>query len=237
MILGLIGKKVEMTQVFDASGNRVPVSVVEAGPCTVVQKRTTEKDGYSAIQIGFEEKKLSKTLKAETGHFKKAKTTAKKVLGELRMPEEELELYDVGQVLQVTMFQENDYLDVNGVSKGKGFQGVMKRYNFKGARATHGTHEYFRHGGSIGQCADPGKVFKGKKMAGHMGCDTVTQPNLKVVEVLPENNLILIKGSIPGGVNSYVFLTGAKKKPIDEDRTSLLKPETDKPEKEEKAKE
>ncbi len=212
MRLGLLGKKLGMTQLYSDNEEVVPVTVVELGPCTILQKKTMDRDRYSAIQIGFGDKREKRCTKPELGHFKKAGVEPKRIIRELRLPPKAEEKFEVGQELKVDMFSAGDYVDVTGTSKGKGFQGVMKRHNFRGFLASHGTHEYFRHGGSIGCRLTPGRVFPGKRMAGRMGNATVTTQNLKVFKVDPERNLIFIKGSIPGPSNAFVTVFQAKKK-------------------------
>ncbi len=203
-MIGLIGKKVGMTQVFDESGKVTPVTVIQAGPCQVVQKKTMDRDGYDAVQLGFEKIEDKKAKKPQRNHYKKHNSPAYRFLREFR-----LKLYkDIaeGEILNVTMFQENELLSVQGTSKGRGFAGVMKRHNFRGFKATHGVHESYRGPGSIGQCATPSRVFKGRKMAGHYGVDTVTVKNLKVIRVIPEQNLVMVQGAVPGHKDSIVLL-------------------------------
>ncbi len=206
----ILGKKLGMTQIFDRKGNVLPVTLIQAGPCTVVQVKDPKKDGYAAVQMGFDEKRPKSVNKPEGGHFAKASTTPKRVLREMRV--DDAAAWQVGQVLTVGMFKVGDYLDVAGVSKGKGFAGSMKRHNYKGFGASHGVHESFRGPGSIGQHTDPGRVFKGVMQAGHMGTENVTVQNLMVVDVREDLNLIAVKGPIPGGKNGYLQLTRAMKK-------------------------
>lgn len=207
MVAGMIGKKLGMTQVFSKAGERVAVTVILAGPCTVVQKRTVEKDGYSALQLGSGERKPQRMTKPERGHLKKAG----KMIAVLREFRDGGDL-EVGQEARVgDLFQSGDLVDVSGVSKGRGFQGVIKRHGFGGFPGSHGTHEYFRHGGSIGNRSFPGRVFKGKRMAGQMGNERVTLQNLRVVEVRPEENLLLVKGAVPGGKNGLLLIRKAVK--------------------------
>ncbi len=199
---GLLGKKIGMTSVFDENGKNIPCTVIEAGPCIVTQVRTKEVDGYEAIQLAFEEKKVKHTTKAMQGHFKKAKTTPKRFVAEFTRFEEKKQY---GDVLTVDVFVEGEYIDVVGTSKGKGFQGVVKRYNFKGVNdATHGQHNRLRAPGSIGASSYPSRVFKGMRMAGRMGGDRVKLINLQVVKIIPEKNVIVVKGAVPGPNNSYV---------------------------------
>lgn len=202
-----------MTQVFDENGNIVPVTVIQAGPCFVIQKKTEKTDGYNAIQFGFDEiKKVKNVNKPMTGHFKKANITPLKFIKEFRVTEEELESNEIGSQISVDIFQIGEYVDVTGISKGKGFAGVVKRHGFKGSPASRGTHEYFRHGGSIGQNMTSGRTMKGKKMPGHMGNEKVTVQNLKVVEVRGDTNILMIRGAIPGPANGYVVIKKAVKK-------------------------
>jgi large subunit ribosomal protein L3 len=203
-MIGLIGKKIGMTQVFDEHGKVTPVSVIQAGPCAIIQKKTIEKEGYRGIQLGFIEMKENKVNKPQMGHFKKHGTKPYRYIKEFRIENDYV--LDEGDILDVSMFQENELIKVIGTSKGKGFTGVMKRHGFRGFQSSHGVHESFRGPGSIGQCATPGRVFKGLKMAGHKGVDRVTVKNLKVVKVDLENNLLLVKGAIPGHRNSLVLL-------------------------------
>lgn len=201
---GLIGKKVGMTSLYGADGKNIPCTVIEAGPCVVTQVRTAETDGYDALQIAFEEKKEKNETKAMLGHFKKANTTPKKMLVELANFDAE---YKLGDTITVDIFQEDSWVDVVGTSKGKGFQGVVKRYNFKGVNdATHGQHNRLRAPGSLGASSYPSRVFKGMRMAGRMGGNRVKMLNLRVLKVMPEKNVILVKGSIPGAKGSYVIL-------------------------------
>ncbi|WP_025324248.1 50S ribosomal protein L3 [Deferrisoma camini] len=208
MAKGLIGRKLGMTQIFMGGEELIPVTVVEAGPCTVVQKKTREADGYDAIQVGFGDVKPHKVNRPLKGHFRKAGVEPRRVLREFRVdnPDE----FEVGQVLKADMFQPGDLVDVTGFSKGRGFQGVVKRHGFGGGRATHGSM-FHRAPGSIGAKEHPGKVWKGKKMAGRMGARRVTVQNLQVVEVDPERNLILLRGAVPGAKNGTVLLRPAVK--------------------------
>ena len=201
---GLLGKKIGMTSVFSADGKNVPCTVIEVGPCVVTQIKTVEKDGYEAVQVGFQERKEKHTNKPLEGHFKKAGVTPKRHLAEFKSFENTPAL---GDTLTVEMFQEGGFVDVVGASKGKGFQGVVKRHGFGGVgQATHGQHNRLRAPGSIGACSYPAKVFKGLRMAGQMGNDRVTVQNLQVIKVLPEHNLLMIKGSIPGAKGSIVLV-------------------------------
>ena len=204
-MVGLIGKKIGMTQIFDENGKVVPVTLVQAGPCPVIQKKTDEKEGYTAIQIGFEEVKEKKVAKPQQGHFKKHNSKFYRHLREFRLFRGEE--FNQGDVLDVNIFKTNEFIKVIGTSKGKGFQGVMKRHGFSGFEQTHGVHESFRGPGSVGQCAQPSRIFKGVKMAGHMGNERVTVKNLKIIKIDTEKNLLMVKGAIPGHNNSIVYLT------------------------------
>lgn len=206
---GLIGKKIGMTQIFDEAGNAVPVTVVEAGPCVVTQKKTMENDGYEAIQVGFGDVKVSRVNKPMKGHFDKADVAPKKTLKEFRL--EDIESINVGDILKADTFEVGDIIDVQGTSKGHGTAGAIKRWNFSRLRMTHGTGPNHRHAGSLGACSSPSRVFKGKKMAGHYGHETVTVQNLKVVKIDVENNLIAIKGAIPGPKGGIVVIKNAVK--------------------------
>lgn len=201
---GLIGKKIGMTQLFDEKGKVIPVTVVEAGPCTVVQKKTVENDGYAAVQIGFGDVKVQRVNKPQAGHFKKADVAPKKVLREFRL--EDTDSVNVGDVLKADTFAVGDRVDVAGTSKGKGTAGAIKRWNFSRLKETHGTGPVARHAGSLGACSDPSRVFKGKKLAGHLGAERVTVQNLDIVKVDAENNLIAIKGAIPGPKGGIVVI-------------------------------
>ena len=205
---GLIGKKIGMTQLFDENGKVIPVTVVEAGPCTVVQKKTIENDGYEAIQVGFGDIKVQRVNKPMAGHFKKADVAPKKVLKEFRL--ENIADVNVGDILKADTFAVGDKVDVVGTSKGKGTAGVIKRWNFSRLKETHGTGPVHRHGGSLG-VIDPARIFKGKKMAGHLGAEKVTVQNLDIVKVDVENNLIAIKGAIPGPKNGIVVIADSVK--------------------------
>ena len=200
---GLIGKKLGMTQLFDANGNVVPVTVIEAGPCVVAQKKTVENDGYDAVQIGYGDLKASKTNKPMKGHFAKNDVAPKKVLREFRLAD--CAAVNVGDVLKADIFAEGESVDVRGTSKGKGYAGVIKRWNFSRLKESHGTGPVHRHGGSLG-VIDPARVFKGKKMAGHLGNERVTVQNLKVVKIDAENNIIAVKGAVPGPKGGIVVL-------------------------------
>ncbi|HUH51452.1 MAG TPA: 50S ribosomal protein L3 [Flavobacterium sp.] len=201
---GLIGRKIGMTSIFDENGKNIPCTVIEAGPCVVTQVRTKEVDGYEALQLGFDDKKERRATKAEVGHFKKAGSVAKKKVVEIKEFEED---YKLGDVITVSLFNEGDYVDVQGVSKGKGFQGVVKRHGFGGVgQATHGQHNRLRAPGSIGASSYPSRVFKGMRMAGRMGGENVTIQNLIVLKVVEDKNLLVVKGAIPGHKDSYVII-------------------------------
>ena len=205
---GLIGRKIGMTQVFDEKGNVIPVTVVELGPCAVVQKKTIENDGYNAVQLGFEDKKVTRTNKPMKGHFDKANVAPKKVLKEFRLEDDSA--LNVGDIIKADIFAAGEKVDVVGTSKGKGTAGVIKRWNFSRLKETHGTGPVARHAGSLG-VIDPARIFKGKKMAGHLGTEKVTVQNLDIVKVDVENNLIAIKGAIPGPKNGIVVIADTVK--------------------------
>jgi large subunit ribosomal protein L3 len=201
---GLIGKKIGMTSIYDENGKSIPCTVIEAGPCVVTQVRTVEKDGYSAIQLAYDDKKEKHTTKALKGHFAKAKTTPKKIVREFTRFEEQKQF---GEIITVEVFKEGEFIDVVGISKGKGFQGVVKRHGFRGVNdATHGQHNRMRAPGSIGASSYPSRVFKGMRMAGRTGGNRVKMINLKVMKIVPEKNLLVVKGSVPGPNNSYVII-------------------------------
>ena len=207
---GLIGKKIGMTQLFDESGKVIPVTVVEAGPCVVVQKKTMENDGYEAVQVGFGDVKVTRVNKPRAGHFKKADVAPKKVLREFRFAD--TSALSVGDILKADVFAVGDKVDVVGTSKGKGTAGAIKRWNFSRLKESHGTGPVARHAGSLGACSDPSRVYKGKKLAGHLGAERVTIQNLDIVKVDAENNLIAIKGAIPGPKGGIVVLADTVKK-------------------------
>ena len=205
----IIGKKIGMTQLFDENGNIVPVTVVEAGPCVVVQRKTTESDGYEAVQIGFgavSDKKLTKALK---GHFAKADVAAKRVLREFRL--EDLSAIAVGDIIKADTFAPGDKVDVCGTSKGKGYAGTIKRWHNHRLKESHGSGPVHRHAGSNGACSSPSRAFKGKRLPGHMGSQRVTVQNLDIVKVDAENNLIAIRGAVPGPKNGFVYITDSVK--------------------------
>lgn len=200
---GLIGKKLGMTSIFDANGKMIPCTIIEAGPCIVTQLKTIEKDGYEAVQLGYGDRKDKNTPKSLKGHFKAAGTSPKKKVMEF----DGFDDAKLGDEINLDIFEEGEYVDVVGTSKGKGFQGVVKRYNFKGVNdATHGQHNRLRAPGSIGAASYPARVFKGMRMAGRMGNDRVAIQNLIVIKVLKDKNIMLVKGSVPGAKNSYVIV-------------------------------
>lgn len=206
---GLIGKKIGMTQIFDEAGKVIPVTVIEAGPCAVTQVKTMENDGYEAIQVGFGDMKVSRVNKPMKGHFDKADVAPKKTLKEFRL--DSIEGIEVGSIIKADIFEVGEIVDVKGTSKGHGTAGAIKRWNFSRLRMTHGTGPNHRHAGSLGACSSPSRVFKGKKMAGHYGHETVTVQNLTVAKVDAENNLIAIKGAIPGPKGGIVVIADAVK--------------------------
>ncbi len=205
----IIGKKIGMTQLFDEKGNVIPVTVVEAGPCPVVMKKTNEKDGYEAVQLGFGDIKVQRLNKPMQGHFSKANVGIKKTLKEVRRID--TDSLNVGDILKADIFEIGDRVDVVGTSKGKGWAGAIKRWNFSRLKETHGSGPVARHQGSLGACSDPSRVFKGKKLPGHMGHERVTIMNLDVVKVDAENNLIAIKGAIPGPKGGIVLISSTLK--------------------------
>lgn len=204
-----LGKKLGMTQIFDENGNIIPVTVIESSPCTVVQLKTEENDGYFAVKLGYENVLERKLNKPEVGLFKKIKTATKKFLREFRV--DTVDGFEVGQNIKISdMFQNGDKIDITGISKGKGFQGVIKRYGHARGKETHGSM-YHRRVGSMGACATPGRVFKGKKLPGHMGAERVTVQNLLLVKIDDEKNVILVKGAVPGPKGAYLMIKGAVK--------------------------
>lgn len=201
---GLIGKKIGMTSIFDENGRNIPCTIIEAGPCVVTQVRTVEVDGYEALQLGFDDKAEHRANKAEIGHFKKAGVSVKKKVVEFQGFEDN---YKLGDSITVEHFIEGEFVDVTGISKGKGFQGVVKRHGFGGVgQSTHGQHNRLRAPGSIGASSYPSRVFKGMRMAGRMGSEQVTVQNLKVLKVVPEKNLLIVKGCVPGHKNAYLTI-------------------------------
>ena len=206
---GIIGKKIGMTQIFDESGKVIPVTVVGAGPCVVVQKKTVENDGYAAVQLGFGDEKATRVNKPIKGHFDKADAAYKKNLKEFRL--EDCESVNVGDILKADTFAPGDMVDVSGTSKGKGFQGTIKRHNNSRLKETHGSGPVHRHAGSMGACSSPSRIFKGKGMPGQMGNEKVTVQNLEIVKVDAENNLIALKGAIPGPKGGIVSIVDSVK--------------------------
>lgn len=213
MLQGLIGRKVGMTQLFSEDGNVIPVTAIEAGPCWVVQKKTQERDGYTAVQLGFGTKKPKRTTKPLQGHFDRSGVTPKRWLREFRVDEVTLEALEEGQEVSGAIFAELLYVDVIGTSKGRGFSGVMKRHNFAGKNASHGTHESFRGGGAVGAGADPARVFKNTRMPGQYGNARVTIRNLEIVRFVEDQNLLLVKGAVPGPNGGMVCVRASRKQP------------------------
>lgn len=207
---GIIGKKIGMTQIFDEAGKVIPVTVVEAGPCVVVQKKTAENDGYEAVQLGFGDIRAKRVNKPLQGHFKKADVAFKRTLKEFRL--DDISGLNVGDIVKADTFAEGDIVDVSGTSKGKGFAGTIKRHNNSRIKETHGSGPVHRHAGSMGACSSPSRIFKGKGMPGHMGAEKVTVQNLEIVKIDAENNLIAIKGAIPGPKNGTVTIVDCIKK-------------------------
>ena len=207
---GIIGKKIGMTQIFDENGKVIPVTVIEAGPCAVVQKKTVENDGYSAVQLGFSDAKVNRVNKPLKGHFAKGDVAPKKVLREFRLEDDSA--LNVGDIVKADIVADGEYVDVTGTSKGKGYQGTIKRWNGSRLKETHGTGPVHRHAGSMGACSTPSRIFKGKKMPGHMGAERVTVQNLIVAKVDAENNLLAIKGAVPGPKGGTVLVYNSVKK-------------------------
>ena len=208
--LGIIGRKLGMTQLFLEDGSVIPVTVVEAGPCMVIQKKTQEKDGYNALQLGFLPKSSKRVNKPISGHFKKAGAEPCRFIKEFRM--DTVEEYEPGQEVTLSLFQPGEFVDVIGISKGRGFAGVIKRHKFHGFNASRGTHEYFRHGGSVGANSYPAHVFKDMKMPGHHGNHRITVLNIKVMDIKEDQNIILLRGGIPGSPKGWVLIRRAVKK-------------------------
>lgn len=206
---GIIGKKIGMTQIFDEAGKVIPVTVIEAGPCVVVQKKTVENDGYAALQLGFGDVKVQRVNKPMKGHFDKAEVGCKKTLKEFRL--DDCDALNVGDIVKADTFAAGDVIDVIGTSKGKGFQGAIKRHNQHRLKETHGTGPVHRQAGSMGACSSPSRIYKGKGMAGHMGAEQVTVQNLEVVKIDAENNLIAIKGAVPGPKGGIVYIVDSVK--------------------------
>lgn len=212
--MGLLTKKLGMTELYTEAGDRIPVTVLLAKGNVVLAHRTEERDGYSALQVAFDDQKPSRCSKPKLGQFKKAEAAPKRKIKEFRVPADLLAKYPVGSEVPLDIFADGQHVDVTGTSKGKGYQGVMKRHNMAGEKRSHGQHEVFRHGGSIGCRLTPGRVLKGKRMPGQMGNETVTVQNLQVAKVLPEKGLILVRGPVPGGTNGYVQVRVAVKPAI-----------------------
>lgn len=206
---GIIGKKIGMTQIFDEKGNVIPVTVVEAGPCVVTQKKTVENDGYEAVQVGFGDQKPQRVTKPLMGHFKKGDVAPKKTLRELRL--DDCGSLNVGDLIKADTFEAGEHVDVTGVSKGKGYAGVIKRWNFHRLKESHGSGPVVRHAGSLGAISDPSRVFPGHKAAGHLGAETVTVQNLTIAKVDAENNLIAVKGAVPGPNGGIVVIRDSVK--------------------------
>jgi len=206
---GILGRKLGMTQVWDDQNRVIPVTVIETGSCRVIQLKTPERDGYSAVQLAFGETRDSLLTNAQRGHLKKANAPASRQLAELRV--DDLGAYEIGQVITPDIFEAGERVDVSGISKGRGFTGVMQRHNFKGQGASHGTHKAHRAPGAIGACATPSRVFKGMRMAGHAGAQKTTTMNLEVVQGDAERNLLLVKGSVPGPNGALVLVRNAAK--------------------------
>ncbi|MBR6005534.1 MAG: 50S ribosomal protein L3 [Clostridia bacterium] len=206
----IIGKKLGMTQIFDDKGNAIPVTVIEAGPCNVVMKKTVENDGYEAVQLGFGDIKVQRVTKPLAGHFKKADTAPKKTLKEFRL--DDISALNTGDTIKADIFAAGEKVDVTGTSKGKGTAGSIKRWGFARLKESHGTGPVARHAGSLGACSDPSRVYKGKKLAGHLGCERVTIQNLDVIKVDAENNLLAIKGAVPGPKGGIVLIRDSVKK-------------------------
>ncbi len=210
MTKGLIGKKIGMTQIFDEAGKVIPVTVIEAGPCVVTQVKTDDNDGYTAVQLGYGDVSPKHVNKPMAGHFKKNDLPFKRTLKEFRL--DDVSAVNVGDIIKADVFAAGDIIDVSGVSKGKGFQGAIKRHNQHRLKETHGTGPVVRQAGSMGACSSPSRIFKGKGMAGHMGAENVTVQNLVIVKIDAENNLIAIKGAVPGPKGGVVCITDAVKK-------------------------
>ena len=213
MLQGLIGRKVGMTQIFSDGGDVIPVTALETGPCWVTQKKTRERDGYTAVQLGFGEKKMKRTTKPLRGHFEKAGVAPKRWLREFRVDEQDLDGFQEGQEITGEILAGLRYVDVIGTSKGRGFSGVMKRHNFGGKNASHGTHESFRGGGAVGAGSDPGRIFKNTRMAGQYGNRRVTTQKLEVVQYLENQNLLFVKGAVPGPNGGMVLIQASRKRP------------------------
>ncbi len=212
MALSMLGRKIGMTQRIDSSGRAVPITVLDMTPCPVIQKKTKETDGYDAVQIGIGKRRKIRTTKAVAGHFKKHGVEPTAQIREIRLTAEEAAGLEPGGTIDVSLFEPGQFVDVEGSSKGKGTAGVIKRWNFHGQKMTHGAHENYRHGGAIGQCATPARLMKGKKMAGRMGNERVSTLNLLVVDVKKEQNLLYVRGAVPGAKNGIVMVRASVKK-------------------------
>lgn len=213
MLRGLIGRKIGMTQLFSDDGDVIPVTAIEAGPCWVVQKKTPERDGYAAIQLGFGTKKAKRMSKPLRGHFERSGATPTRWLREFPIEAQALGQYQEGQQVSGALLADCRYVDITGTSKGRGFTGVIKRHNFAGKSMSHGTHEYFRHGGSIGASADPARVLKNKGMPGQYGNTRVTVQNLEIVRFIQDQNILLVRGAVPGPNGGMLLIRVSKKKP------------------------
>ena len=212
MKLKMMAHKVGMTQIFDEEGRVIPVSVLKINPGIVIRKKTDEKDGYNALVLGYEDVKETRLRRSEAGLYKKLNIKPKKILRETRILKDEMDKFEVGQEVGIDLFKKNDIVDVTGNTKGRGFTGVMRRHGMSGAKGSHGTHEYFRHGGSIGSNTFPGRVFKGKRMPGRYGGTQIKAHNLSIVDLIPDKNLMLVKGAVPGPNKGFVTVTPAVKK-------------------------
>ncbi len=211
MMTGILGKKIGMSRIFKETGELIPVTVIEAGPCHIVQVKNKSRDGYSALQLGFDFRKEAGTKKPELGVYKKAKVAPRKFMKEIRLGEGKDAEHKVGDEICVDIFKQGDFVDISGISIGKGFQGGVKRWHWKGGGGSHGSM-FHRAPGSIGASANPSRVFKGQHLPGHMGAERKTIQNLEVIEINKENNLLLVKGAVPGHKNSYLIIKKAKKK-------------------------
>ncbi len=218
MRIKMMGNKIGMTQMFSENGEVTPVTVVKVGPCTVINKKTDKKDGYNALVLGYGEIKESRVPRSKLGLYKKASATPRKMLKETRLSSRELDSFKIGQeIAPGDIFKAGEYVDITGNSKGRGFTGVVKKYGMAGAKSSHGTHEFFRHGGSIGASAYPGRVFKGKKMPGRYGGSRITMQNLLIADIKPDKNIILVKGAVPGANRGYITVAQAVKKSHQDD--------------------
>lgn len=220
MRMGIVGKKVGMTQLYNEAGAAIPVTVIDVSGCSIAQVKTRETDGYNALQVAVGVRKPQNVSRPLAGHLKKAKLESKRSLQEIRLDDDvDMTQFKAGDTLSASMFESGDKVDIAGISIGKGFQGVMKKFHFRGKPATHGTHKYYRHGGSIGCATFPGRVMKNKKMPGQMGNRLVSQMNSKLEDVRADDNLLLVKGGVPGSKNSYVLIRSAIKRTLPKDRS------------------